>query len=281
MTAIQLTEDVDSRLYGTSLIKGLQVLKCFTPQVQERGVSELAELLGLAKSTVSRIVRSLESEGFLSRVSRSSKYQLGIVLWGLGNIAAERRRGLVEHARPYLEELVAQTKESAQTVILDGFECVRLDKIEAPQAVRAYMSVGGRFPAYVSASGQVLLAYEPESTIAALARHGLHAYTRRTITDRRELAHCLKKIREREYAVNEGQYREDVGGFGAPIRDASGSVIGALGISIPMSRFPSPSAAKAVVRLLTDAASRLSRELGYVARGSPPDGELPRAPKRR
>jgi DNA-binding IclR family transcriptional regulator len=280
MTATQPIEDVDSRLYGTSLIKGLQVLKCFTPQVQERGVSELAELLGLAKSTVSRIVRSLESEGFLSRVPGSGRYQLGMVLCGLGNIAAERSRGLVEHARPYLQELVAQTSESAQTVILDGFECVRLDKIEASQAVRAYMSVGGRFPAYVSASGQVLLAHESESTIAALAKHGLHPYTRRTITDARELSRRLKRVREQGYAVNDGQYREDVGGFGAPIHDASGSVIGALGISIPMSRFPSASASKAVIRLLTDATSRLSRELGFIAR-TPVDAGLPRSMKRR
>lgn len=257
-------QGLDSRLYGTSLIKGLQILKCFSPEVQQRGVTELAAMLKLAKSTVSRIVRSLETEGFLCRVPGSGKYQLGLVLWGLGNLAFERSKGLVQVARPYLEELVARTRESAQTVILDGIECVRLDKIEAPQAVRAYMSVGGRFPAYVSASGQVLLAYQPESTVAALIKQGLRAYTPRTMTKGDELQRQLRQIRLQGYALNEGQYRDDVGGFGAPVRDTTGMVIGALGISIPMSRFPSRNAAKEIIELLTDITARLSREMGYM-----------------
>ena len=257
-------QELDSRLYGTSLIKGLQILKCFSPESHERGITELAELLNLAKSTVSRIVHSLEMEGFLCRVPGSGKYQLGLVLWGLGNLAVERSRGLAEVARPYLEELVSRTKESAQTVILEGFECVRLDKIEASQSVRAYMSVGGRFPAHVSASGQVLLAYQPESTISALIKRGLRAYTSRTVTDGDELDRRLRVIREQGYAVNQGQYRDDVGGFGAPVRDSSGAVIAALGISIPMSRFPSRDASRAAAELLVDTTTRLSREMGYM-----------------
>jgi len=255
---------LDSRLYGTSLIKGLQIVKCFSSEAQQRGVTELAELLNLAKSTVSRIVRSLEMEGFLCRVPGSGKYQLGLVLWGLGNLAFERSRGLVEIARPFLEEMVSRTKESAQTVILDGFECVRLDKIEAPQAVRAYMSVGGRFAAHVSASGQVLLAYQPESTIAALFKRGLKGYTPKTITSGDELDQRLRAIRKQGYAINQGEYRDDVGGFGAPVRDMTGAVIGALGISMPMSRFPSRDASRALAELLIDTTTRLSREMGYM-----------------
>jgi IclR family KDG regulon transcriptional repressor len=258
-------QDVDSKMYGTSLLKGMQVLKCFTPDAHERGITELADLLGLAKSTVLRIARSLETEGFLCRMPGSAKYRLGLVLWSLGNLAFDRSKGFVELARPYLHDLVEQTRESAQTVILDGYECVRLDKIEAPQAVRAYMSVGGRFPAYVSAAGQALLAYQPPSVVASLVKHGLHAYTRRTLASEAELERRLARVRRQGYAVNEGEYRDDVGGFGAPIRDGSGAVVGALGISIPMSRFPTAARAKRVVQALRDATARLSRDMGYIA----------------
>lgn len=258
-------QDVDSKMYGTSLLKGLQVLRCFTPDAHERGISELADLLGLAKSTVLRIVRSLEAEGFLHRVPESGKYRLGLVLWSLGNMAFERSRGLAEHARPYLKELVELTRESAQTVIVDGFECVRLDKIEAPQAVRAFMSVGGRFPAYVSAAGQVLLAYQPGGTASALVRRGLRAYTRRTITSGVELERRLAQVRAQGYAVSEGEYRDDVGGFGGPIRDGTGAVVGALGIIVPMSRFPTGARARRYVQLLIGVTARLSRDLGYIA----------------
>jgi DNA-binding IclR family transcriptional regulator len=259
-----LAEGIDSRLYGTSLIKGLQVLKCFSPEIQERGITELAQLLNLAKSTVLRIVRSLESEGFLTRVPTTGKYQLGLVLWGLGNLAFERSKGVAEAARPYLSELVQRTGESAQTIVLDGFECVRLDKIEAPQAVRAYMSVGGRFPAPVSASGLVLLANQPQAVIATVLEQGLRAYTSRTVTDTTKFSQQLRAVRAQGYAVNQGQYRDDVGGFGAPIRDGTGTVIAALGISIPMSRFPSGKRAREMIQLLTGTTARLSRSLGFI-----------------
>jgi DNA-binding IclR family transcriptional regulator len=269
-------QDVDSKMYGTSLLKGMQVLKCFTPDAHERGITELADLLGLAKSTALRIVRSLEAEGFLCRMPGSGKYRLGLVLWSLGNLAFERSKGLVDLARPYLQHLAEQTRESAQTVILDGFECVRLDKIEASQAVRAYMSVGGRFPAYVSAAGHVLLAYQPPVVIASLVKHGLHAYTRRTLTSGAALERRLTLVRRQGYAVNEGEYRDDVGGFGAPVRNGTGAVIGALGISVPMSRFPTAAGAKRVVQALTDATARLSRDMGYIAKDVGPRGRARR-----
>jgi IclR family transcriptional regulator, KDG regulon repressor len=272
--------DVDSKMYGTSLLKGLQVLRSFTPDAHERGITELAHFLGLAKSTVLRIVRSLEAEGFVGRVPDSGKYRLGLVLWSLGNLAFERSKGLAEFARPYLNELVELTKESAQTVIIDGFECVRLDKIEAPQAVRAYMSVGGRFPAYVSAAGQVLLAYQPAATTASLVKHGLHAHTRRTLTTRAELEGRLTQVRRQGYSVSEGEYRDDVGGFGAPIRDGTGAVVGALGISIPMSRFPIGARAGRAIQALMDVTTRLSRDLGYIAIDSEPRNRAAQ-PKRR
>jgi IclR family KDG regulon transcriptional repressor len=255
---------VNSRLYGTSLLKGLRIMKCFNPEAQQWGITELSQLLHLAKSTVSRIVHSLEIEGFLRRVPGSGKYQLGLVLWGLGNLAFERDKGFADKARPYLDELAARVQESTQTVMLDGLECVYLDKIEAPRSVRPYMSLGARFPAYVSATGQVLLAHEPEATIAALIEQGLRPYTARTITDGDELHRRLSMIREQGYAINDGQYREEVGGFGAPVRDSTGTVIGALGITIPMSRFPARDAYPSVIEILIDVTSRLSREMGYM-----------------
>lgn len=264
LTRTLRAHNVDSKMYGTSLLKGLQVLKCFTPDIHERGITERAEHLGLAKSTILRIARSLEAEGFLGRMPGNGKYRLGLVLWSLGNLAFERSKGLAELARPYLHNLVERTRGSAQTVIIDGFECVRLDKIEAPQAVRAYMSVGGRFPAYVSAAGQVLLAYQPTLATASLVKRGLRAHTRRTLTSRAELDGRLALVRHQGYAVSEGEYREDVGGFGAPIRDGSGAVVGALGISIPMSRFPVGTRAKGAIQALLDVAAQLSKDLGYI-----------------
>jgi IclR family KDG regulon transcriptional repressor len=267
----RLQAHVDSKMYGTSLLKGLQMLRCFTSSEYERGITELADALGLAKSTVLRIARSLEAEGFLHRVPASGRYRLGLVLWSLGNLAFERSRGLAELGHPYLNDLVDQTRESAQTVILDGLECVRLDKVEAPQAVRAYMSEGGRFPAYVSAAGQVLLAHQPGAVTTSIVKRGLQAYTPRTITRSAELERRLANVRCQGYAVSAGEYRGDVGGFGAPVRDGTGAVIGALGIVIPMSRFPTGTRARHIAQLLIEATTRLSRDLGYIAERLPRD----------
>jgi DNA-binding IclR family transcriptional regulator len=127
------------------------------------------------------------------------------------------------------------------------------------------MSVGGRFPAYVSAAGQVLLASQANVSAASIVRHGVRAYTRRTLTARAELERRLAQVRRQGYAVSEGEHREDIGGFGAPVRDVTGAVVGALGIIIPMSRFPSGARATRSVQALVDASNRLSRDLGYRA----------------
>lgn len=253
----------DSRTCATSLLKGLKILSLFSQEGREWGVTELSAALGAAKSTVSRIARTLEVEGFLVRDPRTERFHLGLRLWELGCVAINDSVGFPEKARPYLEEIVAATHESAQAAILDGFEIVYVDKLDAPRSIRPYISLGARFPAYCTATGRALLAYQPESVVQTLIKKGLRQYTDRTIVDGTRLREELKQVRNRGYAINRGQWRDDIGGIGTPVRDRTDSVVGALGVTIPLARFPK-GVNSSIVRALLSAAERLSKDLGYI-----------------
>ncbi|MBI4522836.1 MAG: IclR family transcriptional regulator [Deltaproteobacteria bacterium] len=252
-----------SRTYATSLLKGLKILSLFSRQHREWGITELSLNLGLAKSTVSRIAHTLEAEGLLRREVRTGRFQLGIRLWELGCVALDDGKGFQEKARSSLDELVASSHESAQAGILDGLEIVYVDKVDAPQSLRPYTSLGARFPAYCTATGRALLAYQQDSVIKKIIKKGLRRYTERTIVDGNELREELARVRAQGYAINRGEWREDIGGIAAPVRDRTGAVIGALGVTIPLSRFPE-SAVSPMVKSVRRAAENLSRQLGYL-----------------
>lgn len=256
---------VDTRTYSSSLTKGLRILSLFTPDHPEWGVSELSLELGIAKSTVSRIARTLEVEGFLARTPESDRFQLGLKLWELGSQAIAQRADFPRHARPYLSEIVDEVNESAQAVILDGIEAVYVETADSLRSIRTYANIGHRFPLTCTGTGKALLAFQTDSFIAKVLSQKLKAYTGRTVTDRSVLMNELQRIRKRGYALNKGEWREDIGGIAAPIFDHSGAVIGAIGITMPLHRFPKEVASKTSDTVLR-AAQRLSQEMGFLPR---------------
>jgi DNA-binding IclR family transcriptional regulator len=254
---------VDSRTYATSLLKGVKLLSLFSPERREWGVTELSVALRVAKSTVSRIAHTLEAEGFLTRSANGERFRLGIRLWELGCVALDENSGFQERARSCLEALVVASGESAQAAILDRLEVVYVDKVDAPQSLRPYTSLGARFPAHCTATGRVLLAYAPDADLTRLIKKGLRRYTERTVSDGSELRAELARVRSQGYAVNRGEWRADIGGIAAPVRDRSRAVIGAIGVTIPLTRFPKNTSP--MIKQVVKAAETLSVHLGWLA----------------
>ncbi|MBI4489278.1 MAG: IclR family transcriptional regulator [Deltaproteobacteria bacterium] len=253
----------DSRTYATSLLKGLKILSLFSRERPVWGTTELSLAVQVAKSTISRIAHTLEAEGFLVRDASTERYRLGVRLWELGCVAIDDSTGFQEKVRSYLQDIVLNTQESAQAGILDGLEVVYVDKVDARQSLRPYTTLGARFPAHCTATGRVLLGYQPDSVITKLIRKGLRRYTDRTIVNGAKLREELARVRAQGFAINRGEWREDIGGIAVPVRDRTGAVIGALGVTIPLTRFPKgivPPMVKAVLK----AAENLSRQLGYL-----------------
>lgn len=253
------------RQSAKALQKGLDVLEVVAEDRRELTLTEVARRLGFKKATAHRIVSALERRGYLERNPLSGGYRVGLKVWQLGCEVVTQLR-LREVARPFLQRLGDETQEHVNLAIPDGGEAVFVDIIESPKPIRPYTYIGGRVPSYCAAAGKAMLAFQPEQVVSAVVKAGLKPFTDRTIVHAARLREELEMIRARGYAVNREEWREDVCGIAAPIRNHASEVIGSISITTPTLRFNERSFCASVVA----AAAGISRAMGWI------DGDRPR-----
>jgi DNA-binding IclR family transcriptional regulator len=244
-----------------SLDRSLDILECFGPREPELGLGEVARRVRLPKSTTHRFLTTMVRRGYVMPVG-VGRYRLGIRLWELGCVSVTQF-GLRETARPTIEWLARESQETVHLAVLDGREIVYIDTIDSTQPVQAYSRIGGRMPAFCVATGKAMLACQPGELLADFMRGGLPRYTPRTITDPDRLRKDLARVPRDGYAVNLGEYRRDVGGVAAPIKDHTGGVVGAVGVTAPVSRLPR-ARVRALAPLVVRAAAEISERLGHL-----------------
>src|SRR5512134_1060314 len=217
--------------------KAGELLSLYDREHTEWGVREVATKLKVAKSSAHDLMSSLAKLGFLNK-TEENRYRLG---WRLVTLSetllatTELRR----EARPMMEELAEQYRETIHLAVLDDTQVVYVDKLEGKQAVRVELtSLGTRLYAHCSALGKVLLAYQPEENVKRIIKvEGLPKFTANTITEAGELEQTLAKVRKQGYATDEEEILPDLCCIGAPIHDHTGHVIAAVSMSIPAYRF--------------------------------------------
>lgn len=246
-----------------TFLKGLVLLEAMAKHERGSGVTELANQLMLNKSNVHRLLQALVHQGFARKNEDTGRYELTMKLWELGSGVANRLDVRLE-ALPFMKELAEQTQETVHLSILDGIDVLYIEKIDSPQPVRAYTTVGGRSPAHCVATGKALLAWAPEDTVNGV-KHRLKPHTPRSIMKFGDLRRELDEVRTRGYAVNRGEWREQVVGVAAPIHDGRGQVVAAVGISGPAERLDEARLNQAGQSLVGVAAA-ISRRLGYSGR---------------
>lgn len=248
----------------STLAKGLGVLEWLARQQRDCRVSEVAQALGLGRSNAHRTLQTLVACGWVQRDEASSTYRASLRLFELGTLigAAIDVPRLV---RPVLARLAQVTGETVHLAVRDGAEIVYLDKFDSPLPVAAYSRIGGRAPAHCVATGKALLAaahLEPAALRALLGT--LSAHTPNTITDFDALDAELAATRGRGYAENHEEWRLGVCGLGAPIFDARGTAVAAVGMSVPSIRFGRAQARQLSEQML-GCARDASELLGYRA----------------
>ena len=160
----------------------MRLLKAFSEEQVEIGISDLAKRLGVAKSTVHRLAVTLVADGMLEQNPDTGKYRLGIALFRLGSLV-RRRMTMSNEARPLLRDLREKVNETVHLAVLDGSEIMYVFNLESTQAIRMRSDVGVRKPAYCTAEGQAILAFQPADVVERVVRDGLAARTPQTITD--------------------------------------------------------------------------------------------------
>jgi DNA-binding IclR family transcriptional regulator len=219
---------------NNTLIKGLGLLEVLSHSDRPLGVTELALRLGIGKSNVHRLLQALVELGYARREEAGGTYAASIKLWELGS-AVLANLDLRRAAQSWMEWLLDRTRETVHLSVLDGDEVVYVHKIDSTEPVRAYSQIGGRAPAHCVATGKALLAWLPAPQRESMAQR-LPGFSPRTITLAADFLREMERIRQQGFAVNRGEWRESVGGVAAPVRDPSGQVIAAIGLSGPIDR---------------------------------------------
>ena len=224
-------------------------------------MTELAERVGLHKSTVHRFMVNLDAAGLVERNARTGRYRLGLHIFELGGLVMQQMN-LWDEALPFLEGLVRDTGETGHLAVLDGGEAIYIERVEARRALRVPSAIGRGYPAHATNLGKVLLADLPRERVAEIvAERGLASYTPNTITDLGRLEAELERIRQCGYAIDDEEYDEGLRCIGAGVRDHSGHVVSALGIGGPVTRI-TPERVEELAGLVMAAARGLSRRLG-------------------
>jgi len=172
---------------------------------------------------------------------------------------------LLRQARPIMEALVKQCRESSYVAVVRRGGMVPLDSVDAEQPVRLVSQIGELLPLHCTAPGKVHLAFESEDELKSRLSDGLKKYTPSTITERPALLQQLRAVSEKGYAVDTGEYVEDVRSIAAPIKDYTGRVVGALAVSGPAYRLTNDRLQKEMAPLVVKAGAELSSRLGHNA----------------
>ena len=221
----------------TTLAKGLAVLDWLVHQPGECRLVDVAQALGLARSNAHRTLQTLVECGWAVQNRDNASYRASLRLFELGTLveAASDTRGLV---RPHLAALAQASGETIHLTVLEGAQVVYLDKFDSPLPVAAYSRIGGRAPAHCVASGKALLAAQAHDHQDLHELLGdMQAHTPHSITDARALQADLQRACLRGWAENREEWRLGVCGVGAPVFDARGLPVAAVGMSVPAIRF--------------------------------------------
>lgn len=237
----------------------LDFLGVFGGQV---GVRELAEYLGINKSSTHRLLTTLERHGYVAQDPITGKYQLGMRIFEAGAVVLSQM-SLRAAARPHLERLAQETGEVVHLAVENGDHCVYMDKINGPNAVQTASQLGWRKPLYCTGVGKMLLAHLPDPRIAQILREQeLRPLTPNTVTDRSQLLKELEEIRSVGIAFDREEIELGLRCVAAPIVGTNSRVVAAVSVSGPNARFGQAQLPR-LIQLVLDTSQVISRDLVF------------------
>lgn len=254
-------EGVD-RYNVPALERGLRILGEFSRDQQTLSAPELARRFKLPRSTVFRLLSTLEGMGFIERTAGGREYRLGLAVLRLGfEFLASMQ--LNELGLPVLERLSAELRLPCNLVVRDGRSIVYVSKVAPPSPFASAVNVGTRLPAHATVLGRILL---EDLSLAQLRElypeNNLESYSSSTPTRVDQLYDMVQADRERGYVLGEGFFENNISSIAAPVRDHTRSIVAALGVTVTSSQVDAERAQVLVLRVRA-AADELSGLLNY------------------
>jgi DNA-binding IclR family transcriptional regulator len=248
-----------------SVYHALQLFEVFrtADNKDEFGVTELSKSLGLHKNNVFRLLATLASRGYIEQNLNTENYRLGIGIFNLGQKFVSKL-GILKLARPFMEKIVSEVKESVYIGILREGNVIYLDMVETQLPVRVVSRVGKDVPAYCTAIGKVQLAYSSEEEINKIYMGArLKRYTDHTITSLPVLKKELKSVAELDYALDNEEFEERVRCVAVPVKDYLGIPVAALSVSGPACRMTDERMMNSILPVAKKYAREISKRLGF------------------
>ncbi len=246
-----------------AVAKALALLDAFTPQDASLSLSQLMHRTGIPRATAFRLLATLEQCGYV--VKDGTEYSLGFKIFVLGNIVGESM-DLRRQARRHLRELRDVSGETVQLAVLAEWQIVHLDRVLSNQSVGYMVSrIGVILPAYCTALGKALLAFQDDDLVYAWAStQELRRLTANTVTTVDGFVDELRRVRRQGFSIDNEERELGVRCVGAPVFDRDGNAIAAISLSAPTDRLPRELYGSPVVMHVVAAAQAISRELGFV-----------------
>ena len=252
--------------YVQSLERGLTVIKAFGADSPELRLSDVARATGLTRAAARRFLLTLVRLGYVGQDGTTFSLRPRVLELGYAYLSA---LSLPEVAQPHMEALVAEVNESSSIAVLDDLDIVYVARVPTQRIMTITIAVGTRLPAYATSMGRVLLADLDHFDLEErLDRTELERLTPTTVRDQAALREQIDRAGEAGWATVDQELEQGVRSAAVPIRDAGGSVVAALNVSVHATRMTMQALRREVVPRLLRTAEAIERDL----RASAPAG---------
>jgi DNA-binding IclR family transcriptional regulator len=271
--------DTNYRVPG--LERGLRILTEFSPREPVLDAPELSRRLGIPRTTVFRLLQTLESLGFLERADRDRNYRLGVAVLRLGFEYLSSLE-LTDLGLPLIEALRDETGLTSHIVIRDGRDIVFVAKAQshAPIFSSVKVNVGTRLPAHATTHGQVLMGdFTLDELRALYPEPALERFTPQTPETVEELFGRIREDAERGYAVSESSFERGISVVSAPVRNDTGRIVAVITTTIPRPAIDAQLLDAGLIDQVRRAADELSRRLNYRPKSGQQGGQQDNARK--
>ena len=258
-----ITEDGGRSATVQSVDRALLVMEILAT-LGQAGVTEIAEELGVHKSTVSRIISVLEARGYVEQLSERGKYRLGFSIARLAR-STSGQLDLVKQSQAACDALALESGETTNLAVLDGDRIVNVAEAIGPAGVALRTWIGQSCPAHATSSGKVLLAALSAGELRERLAVRLEAFTDATVAARSDLEVELETVRERGWASVREELEVGLNAVAAPVYDGSAEVVAALSVSGPSYRL-GEEMFEGIAKRTIAAAQTISRRLGWIER---------------
>jgi IclR family transcriptional regulator, pca regulon regulatory protein len=250
---------LNPRDYVSSLARGLEVLRAFNRTRRKMTLSEVAAETGNTRAGARRILLTLVHEGYA--VADGKLFDLTPQVLELG-YSVLSSKGAWDIARPFIDHLSEEIRESVSAAVLDKFDVVYVSGAQYHRVISVGITVGARFPAHCTATGRVLLAEQPpENWPGMLQNIPLTRMTDRTVTDRVQFRKVLEDVREKGWSLVDQELETGLMSIAVPLRNSAGQLVGAINVGVPTVRMTAGEMVEFILPKLQETVVHISQAL--------------------